>query len=342
MQEKINEIDLLINDENFWQNQNLAQVLLKEKSFLSKKLELISHIETSLKENKELFSLAVKDNDYDMLMILHDDIIKLAKQAQEAKNQLIFNGEADNQDCFLEIHAGAGGVESHDWALMLQRMYLRFAQQKKFKIEEIDILFGAEAGIKSCIIKIMGEGAFGWLRSESGVHRLVRISPFNSAGKRMTSYASVDVIASVNEDNEIIIEEKDLKIDTYRASGAGGQHVNTTDSAVRITHLPTSITVQCQNDRSQHKNKATAMSMLKAKLYEKARKEKAERLNAQNANKAENSWGNQIRSYFLQPYQLVKDYRSNYETSDASGILDGNLSEMILSNLEALAIGKKD
>lgn len=239
----------------------------------------------------------------------------------------------DGNNCFLELNAGAGGTESHDWALIMMRMYLRFGERMGFKTEVIDIIDGEDAGIKSCCIKFKGEMAYGWLKSESGVHRLVRISPFNSAGKRMTSFASCWVYPEVDDNIDIQIEAKDLRIDTYRSSGAGGQHVNTTDSAVRITHLPTNIVTQCQSDRSQHKNKAEAMAMLKARLYELEIKKRNSEIDKQNASKADNSWGNQIRSYVLQPYQMVKDSRSNFETSDSNGILDGNLEKMISETL---------
>jgi peptide chain release factor 2 len=222
---------------------------------------------------------------------------------------------------------------------MMMRMYLRFSERLKFKAEIIHMIAGEEAGIKSCTIKICGYQAYGWLKTESGVHRLVRISPFNAAGKRMTSFASAWVFPEIDDNISIVIEEKELRIDTYRSSGAGGQHVNTTDSAVRITHLPTNIVVQCQNDRSQHKNKAEAMKMLKARLYEREIKKREDETNSQNASKTENSWGHQIRSYVLQPYQMVKDLRTNVETSDTQGVLDGDLERFVSASL-AMRVGK--
>lgn len=257
----------------------------------------------------------------------------LKTQSAKLETECLFSGKADSNNCFLEINAGAGGTESHDWAMMMMRMYLRFCERMGFKSEVINLIAGEEAGIKSCCIKIKGEMAYGWLRSESGVHRLVRISPFNSAGKRMTSFASCWVYPEIDNNIDIIIENKDIRVDTYRASGAGGQHVNTTDSAVRITHIPTNIVTQCQSDRSQHRNKAEAMAMLKARLYELEMQKKNEEINKQNASKTENSWGNQIRSYVLQPYQMVKDLRSSFETSDVNNILDGNLENMISASL---------
>ena len=267
-------------------------------------------------------------------------LLKLQEKTENMKMHLLFGSEADGLSCFLEIHAGAGGTESHDWAQMLYRMYIRFAQNKDFKIETVDEILGEEAGIKSVTIKIIGDQAFGWLKTESGVHRLVRISPFNAAGKRQTSFASVWVFPVIDDNIQIDIVESDLRIDTYRSSGAGGQHVNTTDSAVRITHLPTRAVVQCQSDRSQHKNKAEAMSMLRAKLYQIKLKEKEERLQEANSKKTDNSWGNQIRSYVLHPYQMVKDHRSDYETSDTTAILDGELEKMMLANLKYLLVKK--
>lgn len=253
----------------------------------------------------------------------------------------MFSGEADNNNCFLEINAGAGGTESHDWASMMMRMYLRFVERMGFKTEIINIIAGEEAGIKSCCIKIKGDMAYGWMKSESGVHRLVRISPFNAAGKRMTSFASCWVYPEIDENISIVLEDKDIRIDTYRASGAGGQHVNTTDSAVRITHLPTNIVVQCQNDRSQHRNKAEAMQMLKSRLYDFELKKKNEAINKQNAEKTEIGWGYQIRSYVLQPYQMVKDLRTNYDTSDTGSVLDGKLEKFISSSLSLNASVKR-
>ncbi len=253
--------------------------------------------------------------------------------AAKFETECLFSGEQDVNDCFLEINAGAGGTESHDWASMMMRMYLRFAERMGFKTEIINIIAGEEAGIKSCCIKIKGDMAYGWLKTECGVHRLVRISPFNAAGKRMTSFASCWVYPEIDDNIEIDIDDKDLRIDTYRASGAGGQHVNTTDSAVRITHLPTNIVVQCQNDRSQHKNKAEAMKMLKARLYDYEMQKKNAEIDEQNAAKTEIGWGHQIRSYVLQPYQMVKDLRTSYETANTTAVLDGDLEKFISSSL---------
>jgi peptide chain release factor 2 len=269
-----------------------------------------------------------------------NDLKSLAKTAHLQKVECLFSSEVDGNDCFFEIHAGAGGTESHDWSEMLLRMYLRWAEKRQFKIELIDKLNGEEAGIKSATFKILGANAYGWMKNESGVHRLVRISPFNAAGKRQTSFASVWVYPVVDDSIDIEIKETDLRIDTYRSSGAGGQHVNTTDSAVRITHLPTNIVVQSQSNRSQHKNKDECMKMLKSRLYELELKKRMDAVDAQNASKTDNGWGNQIRSYVLQPYQMVKDLRTNCETSDTAGVLDGDLDPFMQAMLEFSAKGK--
>ena len=322
-----------------WNDQKKASAALKEKRLLEKTLESYDYINDGLHENIELAQMAEEEHDEDIIAQVQAELIKIQVTSAKLETECLFSGEADGNNCFLEINAGAGGTESHDWASMMMRMYLRFGERMGFSCEIINIISGEEAGIKSCCIKFKGDMAYGWLKSESGVHRLVRISPFNAAGKRMTSFASCWVYPEVDESIDIVIEEKDLRIDTYRSSGAGGQHVNTTDSAVRITHLPTNIAVQCQNDRSQHRNKAEAMQMLKARLFELELQKKNEEVNKQNAEKTDNGWGHQIRSYVLQPYQMVKDLRTNYETSDAAGVLDGNLEKFVSSALAA-NIGK--
>lgn len=283
----------------------------------------------------EIALLAEAESDDILLDEIEKTLVDIQKDASKLETECLFSGEMDGNNCFLEINAGAGGTESHDWASIMMRMYLRFAERMGFKPEIINIISGEEAGIKSCCIKITGNMAYGWLKTESGVHRLVRISPFNAAGKRMTSFASCWVYPEVDDNIDITIEEKDLRIDTYRSSGAGGQHVNTTDSAVRITHIPTNIVTQCQSDRSQHRNKAEAMRMLKARLFELEMQKKNDEINKQNAEKTEIGWGHQIRSYVLQPYQLVKDLRTNYETSDTGGVLDGDLEKFVSASLAA-------
>jgi peptide chain release factor 2 len=274
-----------------------------------------------------------------MLDQVESDLMQLSKTAAKLEVECLFSGEADNNNCFLEINAGAGGTESNDWASIMMRMYLRFAERLKFKTEILNMINGEDAGIKSCTIRIIGPKAYGWFKTESGVHRLVRISPFNAAGKRMTSFASAWVYPEIDDSIDITIDDKDLRIDTYRSSGAGGQHVNTTDSAVRITHLPTSIAVACQSGRSQHKNKAEAMQMLKARLYELELKKREAETDSQNAAKTDIGWGHQIRSYVLQPYQMVKDLRTNHETSNTAAVLDGDLEDFVSASL-ASSVGK--
>lgn len=329
------QLTLLAEDPDLWRDQSKAQSILKEKSSLADFVKSFENITNSLSDNMELARLAEVESDEEALNFIEQELSQLSVTAAKFETECLFSGEADQNDCFLDINAGAGGTESHDWASIMMRMYLRFAEHLKFKAELVSMISGDEAGIKSCTIKISGYQAYGWFKTESGVHRLVRISPFNAAGKRMTSFASCWVYPMVNDDIQINIEEKDLKIDTFRASGAGGQHVNTTDSAVRITHVPTNIVVQCQNDRSQHKNRAEAMKMLKAKLYELELKNMANALEEQNSIKTEIGWGHQIRSYVLQPYQMVKDLRTNYETSNIQEVLDGHLERFVYESLAA-------
>lgn len=292
----------------------------------------IENIENDFAAAKELAQM-VSDDDPDMQKELQKDLNVIREDVQELEIACLFSGEADSCEAFLEIHAGAGGTESHDWAEMLQRMYIMYAEKNGFKLIILDELAGEDAGIKSVTMKISGYKAFGWLKTESGVHRLVRISPFNAAGKRQTSFASVWVYPVVDDNIEIEINDGDLKVDTYKASGAGGQHVNTTDSAVRITHIPTNIVVQCQNNRSQHRNRAEAKEMLKARLYEMELRKKEDQLQQENAQKTDNGWGNQIRSYVLHPYKMVKDHRSSFESNNPDAILCGNLKDMLISNL---------
>tara|TARA_Y100000590_G_scaffold104367_1_gene118771 strand:+ start:2137 stop:3006 length:870 start_codon:yes stop_codon:yes gene_type:complete len=282
---------------------------------------------------KELYTIANQEIDKKLL----NDILKMSERINENSKKIqvenLLSGGTDINNCYLEIHAGAGGTESQDWAQMLIRMYIRWAESQEFKITQIQETYGEEAGIKSSTIKIDGDYSFGWLKHESGIHRLVRISPFDSNKRRHTSFASVWVYPEIDEKIEIEIKESDIRIDTYRSSGAGGQHVNKTDSAVRITHLPSKIVVQCQNGRSQHKNKATAMSMLKSRLFEFEERKKEEEKKSQFSKKSEIGWGSQIRSYVLHPYQMVKDLRTNYETSNANGVLEGDLISFLEKSL---------
>lgn len=326
---------------NLWDDPALAQKILQEKNKLAEEIVCYQQFKQKHKDLIELIQLAEEEDNVELINEAEEELKILAKDVKILEMECLFSGEADDRECFLEIHAGAGGTESHDWAQMLLRMYLRWAEKHRFKVEFIDQISGEEAGIKSVTLKIHGKKAYGYCKSENGVHRLVRISPFNAARKRQTSFASVFSFPVLTDDINIEVNEKDLRIDTYRSSGAGGQHVNTTDSAVRITHLPTNIVVQCQNDRSQHKNKAEAMSMLKAKLYEQELAKRQSKIDQMNQAKTEIGWGHQIRSYVLHPYRMVKDLRSDYETSDTEGVLDGDLNEFMFSYLKLKAINIK-
>ena len=292
-------------------------------------------IEQSLEDFQALAQLGAEEAEAEVLAEAEAELIALATQARQRQLASLLGGEADDYSCYLEINAGAGGTEAQDWALMMLRLYTRWAERRGYKVESLAESSGEEAGIKSATLQIKGELAYGWLKTESGVHRLVRISPFDSSARRHTSFASVWVTPVIDEQIDIEILDKDIRIDTYRASGAGGQHVNTTDSAIRITHLPTSIVVQCQNDRSQHKNKATAMNMLRAKLYEHELRQRETAAQASEASKTDIGWGHQIRSYVLQPYQLVKDLRTQIETSNTAAVLDGDIDRFLEAALAA-------
>jgi peptide chain release factor 2 len=336
---KLQSLEIDSSDPNLWQDQQRAQKILQEKNSLQQEIEQYQSLKAQFNNLLDLFALAEEEKNINLIEDIELELNNFSKLMHKLEINCLFSGAADSKECFLEIHAGAGGTESHDWAQMLLRMYLRWAESHKFKIEFIDQVNGEEAGIKSVTLKICGKNAYGYCKSENGVHRLVRLSPFNAAGKRQTSFASVFSFPVLTDDINIEINDKDLRIDTYRSSGAGGQHVNTTDSAVRITHIPSSIVVQCQNDRSQHKNKAEAMSMLKAKLYEMELRNRQEQVDSLNKTKTDIGWGHQIRSYVLHPYRMVKDLRSNYETSDTNAVLDGELDEFMLSYLKYINIG---
>lgn len=333
---RLKKLENLSSDPNLWQDQQKAQKILQEKNYLNEEVTQYQDLKKKYDDIVELIELLEEEKNVELLEEAEQGLLELSKQVKKLEIACLFSGEADNKECFLEIHAGAGGTESHDWAQMLLRMYIRWAEKHKFKVEFIDQISGEEAGIKSVTLKIHGKNAYGYCKSENGVHRLVRLSPFNAAGKRQTSFASVFSFPVLTDDINIEVNEKDLRIDTYRSSGAGGQHVNTTDSAVRITHLPTSIVVQCQNDRSQHKNRAEAMSMLKAKLYEVELRNRQEKIDNLNKTKTEIGWGHQIRSYVLHPYRMVKDLRTDYETSDTDAVLDGDLDEFMVAYLKSI------
>ena len=315
--------------DGFWDNPKNAQDIMKKIKLKENMINLINKINQDYIDLKDLIELAKSENDNDLIKDLDNSLDNLMKKSSEYKIETMFSEKNDFSNCFLEIHAGAGGTEAQDWALMLQRMYFRWAEKKGFNVKIIEESPGDEAGIKSSTLMFTGDYANGWTRTETGVHRLVRISPFDSSSRRHTSFASVWVYPESSEEIDIVIDDKDLKIDTYRASGAGGQHVNKTDSAIRITHLPTKIIVQCQSDRSQHRNKAQAISMLKAKLYELELKKREEENLLLSSSKNEIGWGSQIRSYVLHPYNLVKDLRTNVETGNTVAVLDGELDQFI-------------
>jgi len=312
---------------------------MRERTRLETAISAYSELEQQLSDNVELLELGEEEGDEAVVTEAENALFALADVAAKRELETLLSGEADANDCYIEIHAGAGGTESQDWAQILMRMYARWAEQHEYKTEYVQESPGEEAGIKSATILIKGQNAYGWLKTESGVHRLVRISPFDSNARRHTSFASVWVYPVVDDAIEIDILEKDLRIDTYRASGAGGQHVNTTDSAIRITHVPTNIVVQCQNERSQHKNRATAMKMLKARLYELELQKREDEASKEAASKTEIGWGHQIRSYVLQPYQMVKDLRTDVETSNTAGVLDGDIDDFLAAALAARVKG---
>ena len=320
-------------DANFWKDKLNSQKIIKEKKLFEDLINSFNLSDQKLKDLDDLNLLAEEEKNQDIQKEIITNIKELRSLVKKNEIKCFLSNEADPLDCYIEIHAGAGGTESQDWANMLRRMYLKWSDNKKFKSSLISEHKGDEAGIKSSTIKVEGDYAFGWLKKESGIHRLVRISPFDSGARRHTSFASIWVYPVVDENINIEILDKDLRIDTYRSSGAGGQHVNTTDSAVRITHLPSKIVVQCQNERSQHKNKETCMNMLKARLYDFEIKKKEKETQNLQSSKSEIGWGHQIRSYVLQPYRLVKDNRTNFESTSPDKILDGEIDDFLEQSL---------
>jgi peptide chain release factor 2 len=306
---------------------------MRERTRLETSIGAVREIETNLNDNAELIEMGELEGDEDIILEAESVLDAMKIEVEKRQLESMLSGEADPNDAFLEVNAGAGGTEAQDWAQMILRMYMRWAEKRGFKAILLNKSDGEEAGIKSATIRIDGEMAYGWLKAESGVHRLVRISPFDSNAKRHTSFASVSISPVIDDDIDVDVEEKDLRIDTYRASGAGGQHVNTTDSAVRITHEPTGIVVTCQNERSQHKNKATAMSMLKARIYEAEIKRREDDAAEAHGEKSDIGWGHAIRSYVLHPYQMVKDQRTACETSDSAGVLDGKIDDFLEASL---------
>ena len=335
IESRLSEIESLEQDPSFWSDIELASQIGKEKTKLNSMLSKFQNAQNALNDAIELFDLANSENDLDTINSLFEDSENLEDLITNLEVSMMLSGEDDNKNAIVTIHPGAGGTESNDWASMLYRMYLRFCEREGYKVETLDFQEGDEAGIKDVSFIVKGENAYGYLKAENGIHRLVRTSPFDSAGRRHTSFSSVMVSPEVDDDIAIEIEDKDLRLDYYRASGAGGQHVNKTESAVRITHIPTGIVVQCQNDRSQHKNKATAMKMLKSRLYELELER--QRAASDSVEKSEMGWGHQIRSYVLFPYKQVKDNRSNIAYSQADAVLDGDIKKII----EAVLISQK-
>ena len=320
-------------DVNFWQDKLKSQKIIKEKKLYEELVNSYNESIKSLEDFDQLNELAIEEKNISIQNEILGNIKNLKEIVKKNEIKCFLSNEADSLDCYVEIHAGAGGTESQDWAEMLRRMYMKWSDSKNFRSSLISEHKGDEAGIKSSTIKIEGEYIFGWLKKESGIHRLVRISPFDSGARRHTSFASVWVYPVVDENVNIEILDKDLRIDTYRSSGAGGQHVNTTDSAVRITHLPSKIVVQCQNERSQHKNKETCMNMLRARLYDFEIKKKEKQSQSLESTKTDIGWGHQIRSYVLQPYRLVKDNRTNFESSNPDKVLDGAIDDFLEQSL---------
>jgi peptide chain release factor 2 len=338
---RLDELNARVEDPTLWDNPKAAQEVMRERTRLDTSINATRSIEQEMTDTAELIEMAEAEGDEDLASEGVASLAALAERADKDKVTALLSGEADGNDTYLEVHAGAGGTESQDWAEMLLRMYQRWAEKRGCKIEMIEYQAGEQAGIKSATLLIKGENAYGYAKTESGVHRLVRISPYDSSARRHTSFSSVWVYPVIDDDIDIEIKESDLKIDTYRASGAGGQHVNTTDSAVRITHVPSGIIVASQNDRSQHKNRATAMGMLKARLYEAELRKREEAANTDYQAKTEIGWGHQIRSYVLQPYQLVKDLRTGVTSTNPDDVLDGALDPFMAAALAQKVTGEK-
>ncbi|WP_136685566.1 peptide chain release factor 2 [Falsirhodobacter xinxiangensis] len=336
---RLEEFNALIEDGDLWSDPAKAQKLMRDRQALMDQISTYNLIDAGLRDNAELIELGEAEGDAEIVTEAENAIRELVELARAKELEALLDGEADGNDTFLEVNAGAGGTESCDWASMLARMYVRWAEKKGYKVETQSLSEGEEAGIKSVSYKISGLNAYGWLKSESGVHRLVRISPYDSAARRHTSFSSVWVYPVVDDNIEIDIPDRDIRIDTYRSSGAGGQHVNTTDSAVRITHIPTGIVVT-SSEKSQHQNRANCMAALKSRLYQLELDRRNAAINAQHESKGDAGWGNQIRSYVLQPYQMVKDLRTSVETSDTQGVLDGDLDKFMAATLAQDVAGK--
>ncbi len=336
---RLEEFNARVEDPNLWDDPEAAQKLMRDRQMLVDAMETYTSIKQEMADNVEMIELGEMEDDAEVVSDAEDALAALTEKAAKKELEALLDGEADANDTFLEINSGAGGTESCDWASMLARMYVRWAEAHGYDVELQSESAGEEAGIKSAAYKISGHNAYGWLKSESGVHRLVRISPFDSAAKRHTSFTSVKVYPVVDDNIEIEVNPADIRIDTYRSSGAGGQHVNTTDSAVRITHHPTGIVVT-SSEKSQHQNRDIAMKALKSRLYQMELDKRSALVNEVHENAGDAGWGNQIRSYVLQPYQMVKDLRTNYETSDTKGVLDGDLDGLMAATLALQVSGK--
>ena len=326
----------------FWDNPDYSNKKMKELKNLKDTVDQINGLETQYEDIETLIEMGNEEEDESMVEEIRGELDSFAAELETLRIGTLLTGEYDKNDAILKLNAGAGGTESCDWCSMLYRMYTRWAEKKGFSVEVLDYLDGDEAGIKSVTFQVNGENAYGYLKSEKGVHRLVRISPFNAQGKRQTSFVSLDVMPNIEEDLDVEINDEDLRIDTYRSSGAGGQHINKTSSAVRITHLPTGIVVQCQNERSQFQNKDKAMQMLKAKLYMLKQEENAQKLSGIRGEVKEIGWGNQIRSYVFQPYTMVKDHRTSHETGNVDAVMDGDLDPFINAYLKWISTGKAE
>ena len=336
---RLEEFNAIIEDPSLWDDQERAQKLMRDRQLLVDAISIYEDIKQELSDNLEMIELGELEEDLEVVKDAENALKTLVKTAAEKELEALLDGEADSNDTFLEINSGAGGTESCDWALMLARMYVRWAEKKGYTVELQSETAGEEAGIKSAAYKITGHNAYGWLKSESGVHRLVRISPFDAAAKRHTSFCSIWVYPVVDDNIDIEVNPSDIRLDTYRSSGAGGQHVNTTDSAVRITHFPTGIVVT-SSEKSQHQNRDIAMKALKSRLYQMELDRRNAAINEAHDNKGDAGWGNQIRSYVLQPYQMVKDLRTYHETSDTKGVLDGDLDGLMAATLAMNVSGK--
>ncbi|TJX14896.1 peptide chain release factor 2 [Tissierella creatinini] len=338
LKDKVGDLERLSYEEDFWKDAQKAQKIMQEIKNSTLEIKEYESLISEIEDLETLIELVIEEESYEDYKEIEITMNHVEKLAQEFKLSALLSGDYDRNNAILSIHSGAGGLEAQDWAEMLLRMYRRWAESKEYGTETLDLISDTEGGIKSVTLLIKGINAYGYLKSEKGVHRLVRISPFDSAGKRHTSFASIDVFPQIDDDVNIEINERDLKVDTYRASGAGGQHVNTTDSAIRITHIPTGVTVQCQSERSQHSNRATAMNMLKAKLVQIKEEENKEKIDDLQGNYSQIGWGSQIRSYVFHPYSMVKDHRTNAEVGDVYRVMDGDIDIFINEYLKYKAL----